>query len=116
MSKRTMGMGALGVALLAAGGLWQAGLLPGGRLGGHGAGWNTGYAVGFSSAHGLRSLGPIPVSAFAQGLEDGLSGTPRQGVDMARPEFTARMRDVLRRMAEAQAAAVAAEIGGEAEL
>lgn len=64
-------------------------------------------AVGVSAGAGFRGVMSIDIDAFRRGLRDGLAGKPSAETPMSRAERFARMRDVMRRLGEAEVAEVA---------
>jgi hypothetical protein len=70
----------------------------------------TSYAVGFSAGAGLRGVVPVSVDHFRDGLLDGLGGVATQARVMSRPELFSRIRDLMKRLSDAELAAVAARI------
>ncbi len=78
-----------------------------------GAGERTSYAVGFSAGAGLRGVVPVSVDDFRQGLLDGLGGDTTQTRVLSRSEFFSAIRQLMKRLSEAELAAVAARIDQE---
>jgi len=70
-------------------------------------------AVGLSAGAGLRGVVSIDLDAFRRGLLDGLDGHAAREAVMSRPERFERMRDVLRRLGEAEIAEVAERLDQE---
>jgi hypothetical protein len=64
-------------------------------------------AVGISAGAGFRGVMSIDLEAFRRGLRDGLAGEAAAETPLSRPERFARMRDVMRRLGEAEVAEVA---------
>jgi len=64
-------------------------------------------AVGFSAGADFRGVVPVDLDAFRRGLLDGLAGEPARPAAMSRAERFAHMRDVMRRLGEAEVAEVA---------
>jgi len=73
----------------------------------------TSWAVGFSTGIGLRDAMALSADEFRQGLVDGLGGEATQARVLTRPELFAAMRDVTKRLTEAELAAVSARIDEE---
>jgi hypothetical protein len=70
-------------------------------------------AVGLSAGAGFRGIQSVSMEDFRAGLLDGLGGGTSETRVMARPELFARIRDVMKRLSEAELAAVAARIDRE---
>jgi hypothetical protein len=118
---RTRDMGAevllaaalVALALLAAAMLyaWAPGLVsaPGEEIA------RASYAVGVSAGAGFRGVMPVSLADFRQGLVDGLGDEAAQVRVLSRPELFLEIRNVMRRLSDAELALVAARLDAEAE-
>lgn len=75
----------------------------------------TSYAIGLSAGAALRGVVDARVDAFRRGLVDGLADDARHTSVMSRPERFARLREAMRRLSEAEIAAVSSRLDESAD-
>jgi hypothetical protein len=76
----------------------------------HGAVERASRAIGISTGTALRGVVPLSLEDFRRGLIDGLRGPGTETQVMSRVELFARIRELTKRLNDAEIAAVAARI------